>query len=164
MAIPMNANMNRIPITPEGFEKAKTDLDKMRRVDRREIGEAIKVARAHGDLSENAEYHSAKEQQALLETRIMDLESKMALFDVIAADGSNTDKVEFGATVKLKNVDTEELRTYTIVGEYESDFSKGKISIVSPIAKSLIGKLIGDEVTVTAPSGEFYYEILEVSY
>ncbi len=154
----------RIPITPKGFEKAKSDLERMKRIDRREIGEAIKVARAHGDLSENAEYHSAKEQQALLETRIIDLEAKMTLFDVIETDGHNTDKVEFGATVKLKNADTDELRTYTIVGEYESDFSSGKISIVSPIAKSLIGRTIGDEVTVTAPSGEFYYEILEVSY
>ncbi|BAI80560.1 transcription elongation factor GreA [Deferribacter desulfuricans SSM1] len=156
--------MDRIPITKEGYEKVKAELERLKKVERREVIKAIEEARGHGDLSENAEYDAAKERQGMIEARIAELESKMARFEVIDTSKLKGDKVVFGATVKIENLDTGEIKTYKIVGPDESDISKGYISIISPIARALVGKKVGDDVTVIAPNGEVEYEILEISF
>lgn len=156
--------MDRIPITKEGYEKVKAELERLKKVERREVIKAIEEARGHGDLSENAEYDAAKERQGMIEARIAELESKMARFEVIDTSKLKGDKVVFGATVKIENLDTGEIKTYKIVGPDESDISKGYISILSPIARALVGKKVGDDVTVIAPNGEVEYEILEISF
>ena len=156
--------MDAIPITPEGFAKLKTELEKLKTVDRKEIVEAIQEARSHGDLSENAEYDAAKERQGLIEARIAELESKFTRFDVIDISKISGKTVTFGATVVLENVDNGENRTYKIVGPDESDISQGKVSIMSPLARAIVGKKAGDDVIVQAPGGEIEYEIIEVSF
>lgn len=156
--------MERIPITPEGFAKLKAELEKLKTIDRKEIIEAIQEARSHGDLSENAEYDAAKERQGLIEARISELESKIPRFDVIDLSKMTGDKVTFGAKVVLENIDNGEKRTYIIVGPDESDISQGKISILSPLARAIVGKQAGDEVVVQAPGGEIDYEIIEVLF
>lgn len=156
--------MERIPITPVGFAKLKAELERLKTVDRKEIIEAIQEARSHGDLSENAEYDAAKERQGLIEARISELESKLPRFDVIDLSKMTGDKVTFGARVVLENIDNGEKRTYTIVGPDESDISMGKISILSPLARAIVGKKAGDEVIVQAPGGEIEYEIIEVAF
>jgi transcription elongation factor GreA len=156
--------MDRIPITKEGFEKIKAELEKLKSVDRKEIIEAIKEARGHGDLSENAEYDSAKERQGMIEGRIAELESKMGKFEVIDTSNLSGDKVVFGATVEIENIDTDEVKKYKIVGPDEADISKGLISVLSPVARALIGKQVGDEVVVNAPGGELEYEIIKISF
>jgi len=156
--------MDRIPITKEGYEKIKAELERLKKVERKEVIKAIEEARGHGDLSENAEYDAAKERQGMIEARIAELESKMARFDVIDTSKLKGDKVVFGATVKIENLDTGEIKKYKIVGPDESDISKGKISILSPIARALVGKKVGDCVIVNAPNGEIEYEILEISF
>lgn len=156
--------MERIPITQEGFEKVKAELDKLKAVDRKEVIEAIKEARGHGDLSENAEYDSAKERQGLIEGRIAELESKMGKFEVIDVSNLKGDKVIFGATVEIENIDTEEVKTYRIVGPDEANISEGKVSVMSPVARALIGKKEGDDAVVMAPSGEIEYEIINISF
>lgn len=154
--------MERIPITKEGFENIKILLEKMKRVDRKEVVEAIKEARSHGDLSENAEYDAAKERQGMIEAKIADIEGKMGKFDVIETVNLKTDRVVFGVTVELENIDSEEIKTFKIVGPDESDIKKGSISILSPVARALIGKRVGDEVTVHAPGGEIEYEVKKI--
>jgi transcription elongation factor GreA len=156
--------MDRIPITPEGFSKLKTELEKLKTVDRKEIIEAIQEARSHGDLSENAEYDAAKERQGLIEARIAELESKILRFDIIDVSKMHGDTITFGAKVVLENVDNGERRTYTIVGPDESDISQGKVSILSPLSRAIIGKKAGDDVIVQAPGGEIEYEIVEVVF
>ncbi|MDR2884677.1 MAG: transcription elongation factor GreA [Deferribacteraceae bacterium] len=156
--------MDNIPITPEGFNKLKAELERLRTVDRREIIEAIQEARSHGDLSENAEYDSAKERQGLIEARIAELESKIPRFDVIDITNMSGDKIMFGATVELENIDTSEKRVYTIVGPDEADISVGKVSILSPLSRAIIGKKAGDEAIVQAPSGDIEYEIIKVTF
>ena len=156
--------MDAIPITPEGFAKLKTELEKLKTVDRKEIVEAIQEARSHGDLSENAEYDAAKERQGLIEARIAELESKFTRFDVIDISKISGKTVTFGATVVLENVDNGENRTYKIVGPDESDISQGKVSIMSPLARAIVGKKAGDDVIVQAPGGEIEYEIIEVNF
>jgi transcription elongation factor GreA len=156
--------MQTIPITVEGFNRLKAELERLKVVDRKEIIEAIKEARSHGDLSENAEYDAAKERQGLIEARISELESKIPRFEVIDVTQMNSDKVVFGATVKLENVDSGEIRTYTIVGPDEADISKNKISILSPLSRAIVGKKANDDVIVQAPSGEIEYTIMEVSF
>ncbi|MGY8813690.1 MAG: transcription elongation factor GreA [Gammaproteobacteria bacterium] len=153
------------PLTLKGAERLRETLRKLKSVDRPKIIEAIAEARSHGDLSENAEYHAAKEQQGFTEGRIAALESVLSMaqiIDVLTIDAG--DKVVFGATVKLKNFDNETEVTYQIVGEEEADINLGLISITSPIAKALIGKELNDCVDVHAPSGIIEYEILEISY
>ena len=158
-------SMKKAPITTEGAEKLKVELQKLKSVDRPRIIQAIAEARAHGDLSENAEYHAAKEQQGFIEGRIVELESKMSAAQIIDPKTVNADgKVVFGATLSLMDEQSEQKVTYQIVGDYEADIAQGKISISSPIARALIGKSEGDVVEVQVPGGLRSYEILEVRY
>ena len=157
--------MSKMPITAAGAEQLKIELNRLKTADRPRIIQAIAEARAHGDLSENAEYHAAKEQQGMLEARIKDLEHKLASAQVIEpATVSANGRVVFGATLDLHDEHSDQKVTYQIVGDYEADIAKGKISISSPIARALIGKEPGDEVEVQVPGGVRRYEILDVRY
>lgn len=156
--------MERIPITLEGFTRLKAELDKLKTVESPAVIEAIQEARGHGDLSENAEYDAAKEKQGFIEARINELESKMSRFDIIDITKMSGDKITFGATVTLENVESSEQKVYTIVGPDESDISKGKVSILSPLARAIVGKKAGDDAIVQAPGGEIEYEIVKVSF
>lgn len=157
--------MDKEPMTIDGAERLRDELQKLKSLDRREITASIAEARAHGDLKENAEYHAAKERQSFTEGRIRDIESKLSHSQVIdVTKVPNNGKVIFGATVKLLNlVDDKEIQ-YQIVGIDEADLKHHKISYKSPIARALIGKATGDEVVVKAPSGDIEYEILDVNY
>ncbi|MBX3192094.1 MAG: transcription elongation factor GreA [Labilithrix sp.] len=152
------------PITPEGAQKLRDELHHRKTVERPHITQLIAEARAHGDLSENAEYHAARERGGFNEGRIKELEDKIARAEVIDPSKLAGDKVAFGATVKLMNTETEEEATYRIVGADESDINQGSISITSPMARSLLGKEVGDEAKVRTPAGERVYEILEVVF
>jgi len=154
--------MERIPFTPEGYQKLKEELEHLERVERYEVIKAIEEARAHGDLSENAEYHAAKERQGQLEARIQYLNSKLAAADVIDCSNQSCEKVVFGVKVRLENLDTGEEVVYQLVGPDESDIKLGKISIKSPLGMALLGKEEGDEVEFRSPSGVKTYEILEI--
>jgi len=157
--------MSKSPITKVGAEKLREQLHELKTVDRPRITAAIAEARAHGDLSENAEYHAAREQQSFMEGRINKIESTLADVQIINVKEINeTDKVVFGATVTISNLNSDEEVTYQIVGELEADINTGLISIASPIARSLIGKQVGDIVDVNAPSGVIEYEIIQVRY
>jgi transcription elongation factor GreA len=157
--------MSTTPMTKLGAEKLQAELEKMKRVERPKIIEAISEARAHGDLKENAEYKAAKEQQALLEGRIKETEAKLSHAQIIDVSNIKNDgKVIFGATVTLINCETDEKYTYQIVGVDEADIKAGKISFSSPIGKGIIGKIEGDEVTIKTPKGEVDYEIEKVEY
>ena len=152
-------------MTKVGAEKLREQLHELKTVDRHRITAAIAEARAHGDLSENAEYHAAREQQSFMEGRINKIESTLADVQIINVKEINeTDKVVFGATVTILNLNSDEEVTYQIVGELEADINTGLISIASPIARSLIGKQVGDIVDVNAPSGVIEYEIIQVRY
>jgi transcription elongation factor GreA len=154
----------QIPMTPEGNARLKEELKQLKEVERHKISREIGVAREHGDLSENAEYHAAKERQGWIEARIKDLEDKLSRAEVIDPAKLSGSKVAFGATVKLSNVETEEESVYRLVGADEADLNNGSISITSPLARSLIGREVGDEVKVRMPAGERHYEILEVEF
>jgi transcription elongation factor GreA len=157
--------MKKAPITVDGAEKLKAELQRLKSIERPRIIQAIAEARSHGDLSENAEYHAAKEQQGFVEGRIAELEAKMSHAQVIDPKTVNADgKVVFGATLNLMDEHSGQEVTYQIVGDYEADIAQGKISISSPIARALIGKTEGDVVEVQVPSGLRSYEILEVRY
>jgi len=156
--------MQKEPMTPQGYQKLKEELDNLLKVLRPENVRAIAEARAHGDLSENAEYHAAKERQSFIEGRIQELQNKVARADVIDPAKINHDRVAFGATVTVLDVDTNEEKKYKIVGVDEADIKAGKLSVHSPMAKSLIGKSEGDEVTVKAPARTIEYEILEIRF
>jgi transcription elongation factor GreA len=157
--------MSKPPMTAEGAQRLREQLKEMKSVDRPRITQAIAEARAHGDLSENAEYHAAREQQSFLEGRIVALETALADAQIIDVKSLNIDgKVVFGATIDLMNLANDEEVTYQIVGEMEADIEKSLISITSPIARALIGKQEGDVVEVKAPGGTMEYEILEVRY
>ena len=156
--------MNKMPITPQGYKKLKEELDKLLKVERPQNIKAIAEARAHGDLSENAEYHAAKERQSFIVGRIQELQSRLALSQVIDPASISQDKIAFGATVKLLDVDLDEEKKYMLVGPDESDIKQGRISIQSPIARSLIGKEEGDVVIVKAPAKTIEYEILEIRF
>ncbi|ADD68525.1 transcription elongation factor GreA [Denitrovibrio acetiphilus DSM 12809] len=156
--------MDRIPITTEGYARLKKELEKLKTIDRKEIVAAIAEARSHGDLSENAEYDAAKERQGMIEARIAELESKMGRFQVIDTKSLSGDKIVFGATVTIENIETEEQKNYKIVGPDEANISNGTISIMSPLARALVNKKVGDEVLVVAPGGELEYEVLEVKF
>ncbi|SVC48578.1 uncharacterized protein METZ01_LOCUS301432 [marine metagenome] len=152
-------------MTKVGAEKLREQLHELKTVDRPRITTAIAEARAHGDLSENAEYHAAREQQSFMEGRINKIESTLADVQIINVKEINeTDKVVFGATVTILNLNSDEEVTYQIVGELEADINIGLVSIASPIARSLIGKQVGDIVDVNAPSGVIEYEIIQVRY
>ncbi|MEZ5946562.1 MAG: transcription elongation factor GreA [Hyphomonas sp.] len=156
--------MERIPMTAEGHAALQAELKTLKSVERPSIIAAIAEARSHGDLSENAEYHAAKEKQSFIEGRINELDDKLARADVIDVSKLTGAKIRFGATVSLVDVDTEDEVTYKIVGEDEADVKHGKVSITSPIARALIGKEEGDEAEVAAPSGARAYEITKVEY
>jgi transcription elongation factor GreA len=156
--------MNKVPMTAGGFEALKEELRWRQQEERPRIIEAISEARAHGDLSENAEYHSAKESQSLNEGRVNELEDYIARAEVIDVAKLTGEKVKFGATVKLVDEDTEETKTYQIVGDQEADVKAGRISISSPIARALIGKEVGDAIEVNAPGGARGYEIVQVQF
>lgn len=156
--------MDKFPITQQGYEKLEKEIKQLKYVERPAIIEAIATAREFGDLSENAEYHAAREKQGFIEGRILDLEGKFSRAEIIDTSKLSADSVKFGATVKLIDDDTEEESTYHIVGEYEADISKRRISTKSPLAKALIGKSIGDIVEVITPKGGKAYEIVEISF
>jgi transcription elongation factor GreA len=156
--------MERIPMTATGLKTLEEDLNQLKNVDRHEIIKHIAEARAHGDLSENAEYHAAKEKQSFIEGRVMELEDMIGRADVIDPAKLSGNTVKFGATVTLVDEDTDEEKKYQIVGDHEADIKKGRISISSPIARALIGKSKGDSVEVAAPGGARSYEILKVAF
>jgi transcription elongation factor GreA len=155
--------MEKIPLTRAGFDKLDAELKHLKTVERPTIIQAIAEARALGDLSENAEYHSAKERQSFIEGRIKELEGVLSLADVIDPTRLSG-PIKFGATVTLVDEATGEERTYQIVGEYEADIENGRLNIKSPLARALIGKTAGDSAEVRSPGGERYYEILKVTY
>ena len=157
--------MSKIPMTKFGESSLRDELQRLKQVERPRIVTAIAEAREHGDLKENAEYHAAREQQGFCEGRIKDIEAKLSHAQVIdVTQIENSGKVIFGVTVTLINLETDQLVTYQIVGEDEADVKNGKISVTSPIARGLIGKEEGDEVSVTTPSGVVEYEIDSVEH
>ena len=156
--------MERIPITVDGKLKVEEEIKNLKTIQRPKIINAISEARAHGDLSENAEYHAAKEEQGHNETKIMELEDLLSKAEAIDPSSLEGDDVKFGAKIVLVDADTDEEANYQIVGDIESDFKKKKISISSPLAKALIGKSVGDEVEVNTPGGGKSFEIIEVLY
>ncbi|GAB4540034.1 MAG: transcription elongation factor GreA [Thermodesulfovibrionia bacterium] len=156
--------MQKIPITPEGHRRLQEELDRLKRVERPKVIKAIAEARAHGDLSENAEYHAAKERQSFIEGRIRELEDKIARAEVIDPSRVSQDRVAFGAKVRVSDIDTSEEKVFHLVGPDEIDVESGRISIHSPVARSLIGRTIGEIVNVKAPSKTIGYEILEISF
>src|SRR6202521_423375 len=143
--------MNKVPMTSEGYHRLQEELKRLKSVDRPTIIRAIAEARDHGDLSENAEYHAARERQSFIEGRVMELEDKIARAEVIDVSKLSGKAVKFGATVTLEDEETEEKTVYQIVGEDEADISKGRLSVTSPVARALIGKTIGDNVEVSTP-------------
>ena len=156
--------MNKVPMTGEGFASLKEELRWRQQEERPRIIEAISEARSHGDLSENAEYHAAKEAQSLNEGRVNELEDYIARAEVIDVSKLTGSTVKFGATVKFVDEDTEAEKVYMIVGDQEADAGAGRISLNSPIAKAMIGKAVGDSFEVAAPGGAKSYEILEVRF
>jgi transcription elongation factor GreA len=155
---------DRIPMTPSGYTKLEAELKQLKTVERRKISNEIEIARAHGDISENAEFHAAKEKQSHVEGRIRIVEDKLARAQVIETGGNPPESVRFGVTVVLSDNDTGEEVQYTITGEDESDVSVGLISVTSPVARALLGKGAGDEVTVRVPKGNRSFEVLEIRF
>jgi len=155
---------DRIPMTRVGYAKLEDELKRLKTEDRFKIVKEIEIARAHGDISENAEFHAAKERQGHIEGRIRVLEDRLARAQVIDPTGQTPDAVRFGATVVLLDVETEEHVTYTLVGEDESDVSSGMISISSPVARALLGKAVEATVTVRVPRGTREFEIVEIKF
>jgi transcription elongation factor GreA len=156
--------VEKVPMTPSGFAKLQEELRWRQQEERPRIIEAISEARAHGDLSENAEYHAAKEAQSHNEGRVTELEDLTARAEVIDLTKMSGTKIKFGARVKLIDEDTDEQKTYQIVGDQEADVKEGRISISSPIARALIGKEVGDSIEVNAPGGSKAYEVLQVTW
>ena len=156
--------MEKVPMTQAGYERLEEEIRHLKNDERPAVIQAIAEARAHGDLSENAEYHAAKERQGWIEGQILELEDKYTRAEVIDVAKLNGKTVKFGATVGLIDEDTEEKKTWQIVGDYEADVKAGRISISSPIARALIGKEEGDSVEVAAPGGARAYEIAKVAF
>jgi len=156
--------MNKIPMTSSGYNQLQEELKKLINEDRPNIIAAIAEARSHGDLSENAEYQYAKEQQSLIEGKILDLESTIALSDIINVSQLTGDEIKFGATINIKDEDVGDQSLYQIVGEYESDIANKKLSVNSPLARGLIGKIKGDIVEINSPKGIKTYTILSVKF
>jgi len=156
--------MNKIPMTANGYENLQTELKKLLNEDRPNIIEAIAEARSHGDLSENAEYQYAKEQQSLIEGKIVDLESAISRAEVIDVKSLEGKDIKFGATVKIEDDDSGEIAKYQIVGEYESDIKNNKLSVSSPLARGLINKSVDDVVEINSPKGQKSYTIKSVKY
>ena len=165
MAQLVGVNMNKVPMTINGAEQLQDELKKLKSVDRPKITKAIKEAREKGDLKENAEYHAAREEQSFVEGRIKDIEGKLSNAQIIDIKSfPKSTRVIFGSTVTIIRLDDEKKMTYTLVGEDEADLKKNKISITSPIARSLVGKVEGDVVEIKTPDGDKEFEIEEVKY
>jgi transcription elongation factor GreA len=156
--------MNKIPMTADGYARLEEELRHLKSVERPAIIRAIAEARDHGDLSENAEYHAARERQSFIEGRVGELEDKIARAEVIDPSKLSGKDVKFGATVTLVDEDTDEKASYQIVGPDESDIAAKRLSVSSPLARALIGKTVGDSVEVTTPSGSKSYEVVKVQY
>ena len=156
--------MDKVPMTLDGFERLEEELKRLKKVDCPEVIKAIATAREHGDLSENAEYHAAKERQSFNEGRISEIENKIANAEIIDVSKLSGKIVKFGAKIKLTDEDTDEDSTYQIVGEHEADINNGFLSINAPLARALIGKTVGDSVEVVTPKGSKGYEIIKVSF
>jgi transcription elongation factor GreA len=156
--------LKRVPMTPTGYQKLQEELERLLKVERPNNIKDISEARAHGDLSENAEYHAAKEKQSFLEGRIQELKTKIALADVIDPSKISQDRIAFGAKVKVMDVSSSEEKTFTLVGQDEADVKNGRISISSPVGRALLNKEAGDVVTIKAPARTLEYEILEISF
>lgn len=154
----------RFPMTPAGHATMKAQLHKLKNVDRIANSRAIEVARGHGDLSENADYSAAKEEQGLIEAKIRDLEAKLTLAEIIDPTKLSGSRVKFGATVTIEDSDSGETHTYAIVGEHEADIKRGRISIGAPLARALIAKEQGDTVVVQSPKGRREYEVTKVEW
>jgi transcription elongation factor GreA len=155
---------DRIPMTAVGYHRLEAELKQLKTIERPQVIKAIAEARQHGDLSENAEYHAARERQSFIEGRLMELEDKIARAEVIDPAKLTGKTVKFGATVTLVDEDTDESSTYQIVGEDEADISKGRLAITAPLSRALIGKTVGDNVEVHTPKGEKAYEIVKVKF
>ncbi len=157
--------MNRMPMTAEGAERLRRQLDELKSVERPRVIQALAEARAHGDLSENAEYHAARERQGFIEGRIATIEEALAIAEIIDVTKIDADgKIVFGATIELFNLDTGQEVRYQIVGEMEADIGRGLLSVTAPIARAMIGKEEGDVIQVDAPGGTVEYEVLSVAY
>jgi transcription elongation factor GreA len=156
--------LNRVPMTPDGYQRLQEELERLLKVERPRNIKDISEARAHGDLSENAEYHAAKERQSFIEGKIQELKTKLALADVIDPAKISQDKTAFGARVKVLDLSTDEEKTFMLVGTDEADVKIGKISISSPVGKALINKGVGDVVNIKVPARTLEYEILEISF
>ncbi len=157
-------SMERVPMTTEGFKHLEAELQRLKAEERPRIIQAIAEARSHGDLSENAEYHAAKEAQGLNEAKVAELEDKIGRAEIVDTSKLSGETIKFGATVTLVDEDTDEKVKYKIVGDLEADVRSGKISISSPIARALIGKSKGDTAEVTTPKGARSYEVLKVEW
>jgi transcription elongation factor GreA len=160
----LKMSLQKFPMTSKGFDRLREELDHLKKVERPAVIKAISEARDHGDLSENAEYHAARERQSFIEGRVNELEFKISCADVIEIGSLTGNRVVFGATVKLVDEDTDEEIIYQIVGEEESSIKDGLLSCNAPIARAMIGKEIGDTFEVSTPKGTKYYEILKVSF
>jgi transcription elongation factor GreA len=156
--------MQRVPMTPNGYQKLQEELERLLKVDRPKNIKDISEARAHGDLSENAEYHAAKERQSFIEGKIQEIKTKLALAEVIDPSRINQSKVAFGAKVKVLDIEADEEYVFTLVGADEADVRNGKISINSPVGRSLLGKEVGDTAIIKAPARTMEYEILEINF
>jgi transcription elongation factor GreA len=154
----------KFPMTPSGFTAMKAHLKRLKDVDRPRNSRAIEVARGHGDLSENADYSAAKEEQGLIEAKIRELEAKSAMAEVIDPTKLSGPRVSFGATVTIEDSETGDHQTYVIVGEHEADIKRGRLSIGAPVARSLIGKEVGDTATLTTPKGKREVEVTKVEW
>ncbi len=157
-------SVNRIPMTGEGYNRLQEELKRLKSVDRPAIIRAIAEARTHGDLSENAEYHAARERQSFIEGRLAELEDKIARAEVIDTSKLSGSVIKFGATVTLADEETDEEQTFMIVGEDEADVKSGRLSVTSPLARALIGKGKGDSVEVSTPRGAKSYEVVTVAF
>jgi len=154
--------LERVPITREGYEALKKEIEKIKKIDRPMNIKAIEEARAHGDLSENAEFEAAKDRQAFIEGRLMEIGYRLATADIVDPDTLPKDRAVFASTVVLENIDTGETFEYQLVGPSESDIEKGRISITSPLGKAIIGKKPGEEITLIAPAGRRCYELVDI--
>ncbi len=155
--------VERIPMTQQGYARLRQELDRLQKQERPDVIKAIEVARAHGDLKENAEYHAAKERQGHIEGRIMELKDKLGRAEVIDCSAVDCSRVVFGTVVTMIDLDTEEEIRYQLLGPEEADVSKGSISVLSPIGRAMIGKSVGDEVTVKTPGGMRQLEVMDIS-
>ena len=156
--------MERIPMTAKGYARLETELKRLKTVERPDVIKSLSAAREHGDLAENAEYHAARERQSFIEGRVRELEDKLSRAEVIDVSKLSGKDVKFGATVTLADEETDEKKTYQLVGADEADVNNGRLSITSPVARALIGRGIGDSVHVNTPNGGRSYEVIKINY